>query len=61
MPGSGHGKTSAIFYHRGVPKTFINFGVLASANYSIFQPSGRPDITSDFFKRSMSNFISVSR
>ena len=61
MPGGGHGKTSTIFYYRGVPKTFTDFGALASANYSIFQPSGRPDIKSDFFKRSISNFIDVYR
>ncbi len=61
MPGGGHGKTSTIFYYRGVPKTFTNFGALASGNYSIFQPSGRPDISSDFFKRSVSNFIAVYR
>lgn len=61
MPAGSHGKTSTIFYRRGVPDSVKNFGTLASANYSIVQPSGRPDITSDFFKRSMSTFISTYR
>lgn len=61
MGGSSHGKTSTIFYCRGVPKTFAGFGALAAANYSIFQPSGRPDIRTDFFKRSISNFIAINR
>ena len=61
MPGGGHGKTSTIFYYRGVPKNFTEFGALASANYSIFKPSGRPAIRTAFFKRSVSNFIAVSR
>ena len=60
MPASGHGKTSAIFYYRGVPKTFTDFGILASANYTIFQPT-RPLLNSPFFKRSISNFIANSR
>lgn len=59
MPSSGHGKTSTIFYSRGVPKTFKDFGSLASANYTIFQPT-RPLLNSSFFKRSISNFIAVS-
>ena len=61
MPAGSHGKTSTTFYYRGVPRTFTNFGALASANYSIFQPSGRPDIRSYFFKRSVSNFIATNR
>ena len=61
MPSSGHGKTSAIFYYRGVPKTFTDFGALAAANYSIVQPNSRPDINTNFFKRSISNFIAVYR
>lgn len=60
MPASGHGKTSTIFYYRGVPKNFTDFGTLASANYSIFQPT-RPVLNSPFFKRSISNFIAVYR
>ena len=58
---SSHGKTSTIFYRRGVSDAFKAFGTLASANYSIVQPSGRPDINSVFFKRSMTNFISITR
>jgi hypothetical protein len=44
-----------------VPDTFKGFAALADGNYSIVQPSGRPDITSDFFKRSMTNVISTTR
>jgi hypothetical protein len=54
-------KSSTSFYRRGVPNSFYGFGALAGANYSIFQPSGRPDITSDFFKKSLSNFIASTR
>ena len=61
MPAGSHGKTSTIFYYRGVPKTFTDFGAIAAGNYSIYQPSGRPDMRSDFFKRSVSNFIAVYR
>jgi len=61
MPAGSHGKTSTIFYRRGVPDSFKGFAALAAANYPIFQPSGRPDIRADFFKKSMSNFISTTR
>jgi hypothetical protein len=60
MPGGGHGKTSAIFYYRGVPKTFTDFGQVASGNYIIFQPT-RPILNTSFFSKSISNFISVYR
>jgi len=60
MPAGGHGKTSAIFYYRGVPKTFTDFGKVASGNYSIFQPT-RAILNTSFFSRSISNFISVYR
>ena len=35
---SGKGRTSAIFYGRGIPKNFHGFGKLAQANYPIVQP-----------------------
>jgi hypothetical protein len=35
---SGKGRTSAIFYYRGIPKNFHGFGKLAQANYPIVQP-----------------------
>ena len=60
MPGGGHGKTSTIFYYRGVPKTFTDFGQVASGNYTIFQPT-RPILNTSFFSKSISNFISVYR
>jgi hypothetical protein len=56
----GSVKTSAIFYYRGVPKTFTDFGKVASGNYAIFQPT-RPIFNSPFFSKSISNFISVYR
>jgi hypothetical protein len=56
----GSVKTSAIFYYRGVPRTFTDFGLVASGNYPIFQPT-RPVFNSSFFNRSISNFISVYR
>ena len=59
MPSSGHGKTSPIFYYRGVPKSYTDFAAVASANYTVFQPT-RPVLNSAFFKRSISNFIAVS-
>jgi hypothetical protein len=61
MPAGSHGKTSTIFYRRGVPDSFKEFGALAAGNYPIFQPSGRPDIRSDYFKKSMSTFIATTR
>ena len=56
----GSVKTSTIFYYRGVPKTFTDFGQVASGNYAIFQPT-RPIFNSPFFSKSISNFISVYR
>lgn len=54
------GKTSAIFYYRGVPKNFTDFSTVASGNYTIFQPT-RPVLNSSFFTRSISNFIGIYR
>ena len=51
-------RTSASFYRRGVPNSFKDFGQIARGNYTVFQPS-RPGYYSPFFKRSISNFISV--
>ena len=47
--------TSAIFYRRGVPNSFKDFGNLASANYTVGQPT-LLKINSAFFQR---NFIST--
>lgn len=60
MPAGSHGKTSTIFYHRGVPKNFTDFAVVAAGNYAIFQPT-TPVLNTPFFKRRMSNFIAVYR
>ena len=60
MPAGSHGKTSTIFYRRGVPKNFTDFGKVAAGNYSIFQPT-RPLFNTPFFTRSISNFITVYR
>lgn len=35
---SGKGRTSAIFYRRGIPNSFASFGALTQANYPIVQP-----------------------
>lgn len=60
MPAGSHGKTSTIFYRRGVPNNFKDFGGVAAGNYAIFQPT-RPVLESPFFKRSISNFIASYR
>jgi len=58
MPAGTHGRTSAIFYGRGVPKNFKDFGIVASGNYTVFQPT-IPIYTSRFFQRSMQSVIGV--
>ena len=58
MPGI---YTATEFYRRGVPNNFKLFGALANASYSIFQPSGRPDLRSTFFKKRMTTIISTTR
>uniref|UniRef100_A0A6C0KRV2 Uncharacterized protein n=1 Tax=viral metagenome TaxID=1070528 RepID=A0A6C0KRV2_9ZZZZ len=60
MGAGSHGKTSTIFYRRGVPNQFIDFGLISSGNYAVFQPA-RPGFFTPFFRRSISNFISISR
>ena len=41
MPKFSNGKvtTSVIFYNRGIPNSFRNFGYYASVNYSILAQS----------------------
>jgi hypothetical protein len=60
MGAGTHGKTSTIFYYRGVPNVYRDFAGVAAGNYVIFQPT-RPVFDSIFFRRSMSNFISSYR
>lgn len=60
MGAGTHGKTSVIFYYRGVPNVFRDFAGVASGNYAIYQPT-RPIFNSAFFRRSISNFISGYR
>jgi hypothetical protein len=60
MGAGSHGKTSTIFYYRGVPNAFRDFGGVVAGNYVIFQPT-RPVLNSVFFRRSISNFISGYR
>ena len=60
MPAGSHGKTSTIFYRRGVPNNFTDFATVVAGNYTVFQPT-RPIFNSPFFQKSISNFISVSR
>ena len=57
MPGV---RTTTAFYRRGVPNTFVDFGQVATGNYTVFQPT-RPAFNSSFFQRSISNFIRVSK
>jgi len=56
MPGI---KTSTSFYYRGVPKDFTNFGILASANYPIYQPTPLPSqiINKSFFSQVTNSII----
>lgn len=49
-------RTSAVFYGRGVPKQFVDFGIVASGNYTVFQPT-TPIINSSFFQKGMSYII----
>ena len=60
MPAGSHGKTSTIFYHRGVPNRARDFGGLAAGNYSIVQPT-RVVYDPIIFNRYISNFISIAR
>jgi hypothetical protein len=49
-------RTSAAFYGRGVPNRFTDFGLVASGNYTVFQPT-TPIINSSFFQKGMSYII----
>ena len=60
MPAGTHGKTSTIFYRRGVPSNFHDFGIVATGNYTIFQPT-TPIYKSAFFRKNMSSIIGVYR
>jgi hypothetical protein len=60
MGAGNHGRTSRIFYKRGVPRNFVDFGRVASGNYAVFQPT-RPIYNSAFFRRTISNIIGVYR
>ena len=48
--------TSAAFYRRGVPNSFKDFGLVATGNYTIFQPT-TPIINSSFFSKGMNYII----
>ena len=49
-------RTSAAFYGRGVPNLFTDFGLVATGNYTVFQPT-TTIINSSFFQRGMSYII----
>ena len=49
-------RKSSAFYRRGVTNSFKDFGVVATGNYTIFQPT-TPFINSAFFSRKMNNII----
>jgi len=60
MPAGTHGKTSTIFYRRGVPYNFVDFGTVVAGNYTTFQPT-KPIYNSAFFRKTISNVIGVYR
>ena len=60
MPAGTHGRTSTIFYRRGVPDSYRNFGAIASGNYYIVQPT-TPYINALFFNNRMTNLIRTTR
>lgn len=49
-------RTSAAFYYRGVPNSFKDFGLVATGNYTIFQPTLQI-INSSFFNKGFNNVI----
>lgn len=53
----GHLKTSANFYHRGVPKTATNFGGIALGNYVIVKPMTSYIDIGSYLKTSMNTII----
>jgi hypothetical protein len=60
MGAGSHGATSTIFYRRGVPNNFKDFGAVVAGNYAIYQPT-TAIFKSNFFRNSISSFIRVSR
>jgi hypothetical protein len=60
MGAGTHGKTSTIFYRRGVPNVFWDYGALVAGNYAIYQPSGIL-FNKGFFTRRISNLVSSYR
>jgi hypothetical protein len=60
MPAGTKGKTSTIFYKRGVPYNFTDFGLVASGAYTIYQPT-KPIYNSAFFRKTISNVIGVNK
>jgi hypothetical protein len=50
------GKTSTIFYRRGVPNSFKSFGAIANGNYSIVQPTA-PFINALLFRQRIAQLI----
>jgi hypothetical protein len=49
-------RTTAAFYRRGVPNGFKDFGLVATGNYTVFQPTTTL-ITSNFFSKGMNYII----
>ena len=49
-------RTSANFYRRGVPNSFIYFGKIVSGNYTVGHPIG-PQINSIFFQSQFNAII----
>jgi hypothetical protein len=49
-------RTGNIFYRRGIPNVFNNFGYVASGNYAVGQPTGAK-INSAFFQSQFNAII----
>jgi hypothetical protein len=50
--------TTASFYRRGIPNTFTQFGYIASANYTIGQPTAlKININANFFQNRFKKII----
>ena len=49
-------RTSAAFYRRGVPNSFKDFGLIATGNYTVINPTSS-FVKNSFFSKGMSNII----
>ena len=49
-------RTSASFYRRGVPNSFKDFGLIATGNYAVINPTTL-FVKNSFFSKGMRNII----